>query len=228
MDSRKRARIERERLVLTDYGAAIMDHKPAKYLTYTLPSRFKTFLQFLDPVNEGYWSVELLIELEKEGAKLLEIIPRGITYKPQIFTDGMNYIYKHPTEAVAGWQIALVKNNLNKLTAHSISLGIAHFTHSGDSNWKLSGKDLSENEFQRVRTDIATKKRQRFTSERAKEVKKVLDRERKKAREAGTKYRGNEVLAEVFGISVKTAESWAARVSTPSGGKKQTKKKGRK
>lgn len=228
MDKRKKARIDRERLLLAHYEAAIIDHIPSKYLSYKLPRRFKAFFQFFDPVSDGFWSVELLIELENESAKLLEVVPRGITSKRGIYIDGRNYIYKHPTEAVTSWQLGLVKNNLLKLTAHSLGLGIASFTFKGKGSWKLEGRDLSESEFQGIRTEIASRKRERFTPEKAREVKKILDRERKRARETGTKYRGNEVLGEVFGISVKTAEVWAKRVSTPSSGKRQTKEKGKK
>lgn len=226
MDSRKRTRITRDRLLLADYEAWAQDGTPATYRTYVLPKTFKVWFQFFDPIKEAFWSVELFLEIENDNAKLLEVTPRGLTYKRGLWTDTKNYIYKTPTEAVTAWQLGLVKNNLTNLIAHSIELVISRLTYLQSKTWELRGNEISNEEFQEIRAEIALKKRELFTPEKAQEVRKVLDQERKRAKESGTRYRGNEVISEVFGISVKTAEKWSARVSANRGRKQQRKKKG--
>jgi hypothetical protein len=224
MNARKMRRVARDRLLQADSYASIVDYSPTEYLTYTLPKKFKTFFQFRDPVRSAFWSVELLIELDKGNVKVLEVIPRGLTYTQGLWTDGRNYIYRHPTESVAGWQIEIVQNNLNKLTAHSLGLAVNYFTYKGSSTWELSGKGISEREFKEIKTELAIQKRERFSPEKIREVERVLELERKRAEATKTRYRGNEVLSEVFEISLKTAEKWSARVSASKGGKKQKKK----
>jgi len=228
MNARKERRIARDRLLLADYEAVFIDGTPIKFRSYKLPKKFKTFFQFRDPIRNAYWSVELLIELEEESVKVLEVIPRGLTYTGGLFIQNNDYSYRHPTESVAGWQLELVQSNLNKLSAHSIALGIARFTHKGGGEWLLSGKDISDLEFQEIKTELAIQKRERFTPEKSREVAKVLDQERERAERTRTRYRGNEVISEVFGVSLKTAEKWSARVrvSAQESRNKKTKRKG--
>ena len=227
MDTRKRNRIARDRLLLADYTATFTDGTPTEYLSHTLPKKFKSFFQFRDPVRNAFWSVELHIEISEGSAKVIEVVPRGLTYTRGLVTDSINYLFKYPTESVSGWQLGIVKNNLTTLTAHSIALAISHFTHLEGKKWSLEGKNLSELEFQEIKTELAIQKRERFTPEKSREVLKILEEERKRAEITKTKYRGNEVLSEVFGISIKTAEKWSARVSASKSGKKQKKKKGK-
>lgn len=212
MDTRKRNRIARDRLLLADYTATFTNGKRAQYLSHTLPTRFKSFFQFRDSVRNAFWSVELHIEISNGGAKVLEVTPRGLTYTKGLWTDSTNYLFRYPTESVSGWQLGIVKNNLTTLTAHAIALGIANFTYIDGEKWSLSGKDLSDLEFQEIKTDLAIQKRERFTPEKSREVAKVLDQERERAEKTRTRYRGNEVISEVFGVSLKTAEKWSARV----------------
>lgn len=227
MNSRKERRIARDRLMLADYEAVFIDGTPFKFRSYELPKKFKTFFQFRDPIRSAYWSVELLIELEAESVKVLEVVPRGLTYTGGLFVQNNNYFYKYPTESVAGWQLELVQSNLNKLTAHSLALGIARFTHKGGKTWLLSGKDISDLEFQEIKTELAIQKRERFTPEKSREVAKVLNQERERAERTRTRYRGNEAISEAFGVSLKTAEKWSARVRVSAQASRKTKTKGR-
>ena len=227
MNPRKERRIARDRLMLADYEAVFIDGTPFEFRSYKLPKKFKTFFQFRDPIRNAFWSVELLIELESESVKVLEVIPRGLTYTRGLFIQNNNYFYKYPTESVAGWQLELVQSNLNKLTAHSLALGIARFTHKGGKTWLLSGKDISDLEFQEIKTELAIQKRERFTPEKSREVAKVLDQERERAESTKTRYRGNEAISEAFGVSLKTAEKWSARVRVSAQEGRKTKTKGR-
>lgn len=227
MNPRKERRIARDRLMLADYEAVFIDGTPFEFRSYKLPKKFRTFFQFRDPIRNAFWSVELLIELESESVKVLEVIPRGLTYTRGLFIQNHNYFYKYPTESVAGWQLELVQSNLNKLTAHSLALGIARFTHKGGKTWLLSGKDISDLEFQEIKTELAIQKRERFTPEKSREVAKVLDQERARAESTKTRYRGNEAISEAFGVSLKTAEKWSARVRVSAQEGRKTKTKGR-
>lgn len=227
MNGRKARRIARDRLLLADYESVFIDGTPVEFRSYKLPKIFKTFFQFRDPIRNAFWSVELLIELEPESVKVLEVIPRGLTYTGGLFVQNNDYYYRYPTESVAGWQLELVQSNLNKLSAHSLALCIARFTHRGGKTWLLLGKDISDLEFQEIKTELAIQKRERFTPEKSREVSKVLDQERERANRTRTRYRGNEVISEVFGVSLKTAEKWSARVrvSARESGSKKTKRK---
>lgn len=228
MDSRKRTRIARDRLLVADYEVWAIDGTPASYLTYKLPKRFKVWWQFEDLIRQGYWSVELLIAIEKGNAKLLEVTPRGLTYERGLLVDfnSLTYIYKSPTEAVAGWHLGLVKSNLTLITAHSIELCLSRYRYKGGKSWILGRKDLTDEEYREIRTEVATKKRESFTLEKAQEVKKILSVERRSAKNEKRRFRGNQAIAEAFGVSVKTAEKWSAKVSTRTSGKQNTKTKG--
>lgn len=216
--------------MLADCEAWAIDGTPAEFKTYILPKKFKVWWQFLDPIRKGYWSVELLFEIENGNAKLLESTNRGLTYKRGLLIDGNggNYIFKAPTEEPAGWQYGLVKNNLTNLISHSLELAVSRYTHLGNKEWKLEGTQPTEEEFQEIRAEVALKKRELFTPEKAEEVKRLLDEERKRAKESGSRYRGNEVIAEEFKVSLKTAEKWSARVrvSAQESRNKKTKRKG--
>jgi len=229
VDQRKKTRITRDRLLVADFAVEALEGTPTNYLTFTLPKKFKVWWQFRDLVRNGFWSVELLLEIEEGSAKLLEITPRGLTYKEGLLIVNKSFNYKAPTEAVAGWQLGLVKANLTDLTTHSIERLISGYTHLGGKSWKLTGSPPTEKEFQEIRAEVALKKRELFTPEKAEEVRKVLEQERKRAKESGTRYRGNEVLSEVFGVTVKTAEKWSAKVgvSAQKGRNKKAKRKGK-
>lgn len=225
MNARKQRRITRDRLMLADYEAVFVDGSPFKFRSYKLPKKFKTYFQFRDPIRNAFWSVELLIELEADSVKVLEVIPRGLTYTKGLWVQNNDYFYKFPTESVAGWQLELVQSNLNKLTAHSIALCIARFTYKGNGNWVFSGKNISDLEFQEIKTELAIQKRERFTPEKSREVAKVLNQERERANRTRTRYRGNEAISEFFGVSLKTAEKWSARVRISAQGSRSTKTK---
>ena len=229
MDKRKLTRITRDRLMIADFEVWALDGSPADYRTFTLPRKFKVWWQFLDPIRKGYWSVELQFEIENGNARLLETTNRGLTYKRGLLIDGNggNYIYKAPTEEPAGWQYGLVKNNLTNLIAHSLESAVRRYTHLGGKKWRLEGTQLTEEEFQEIRAEVALKKRELFTAEKAEEVKRLLEEERKRAKESGSRYRGNEVIAETFKVSLKTAEKWSARVrvSAQRSGKGKSKRK---
>ena len=227
MDQRKKTRITRDRLLVADFAVEALEGTPTNYLTFTLPKKFKVWWQFRDLVRNGFWSVELLLEVENGNAKLLEPIPRGLTYQKGLLIVNGSFTYKAPTEAVAGWQLGLVKNNLTNLISHSLELVISRYTHLGNKSWKLTGTQPTEQEFQEIRAEVALKKRELFTEEKAEEVRKVLEQERRRASESGSRYRGNEVISEVFGVSLKTAEKWSARVRVSAQASRKTKTKGR-
>lgn len=229
MDKRKMTRITRDRLMIADFEVWALDGSPADYRTFKLPRKFKVWWQFQDPIRKGFWSVELQFEIENGNSKLLETTHRGLTYKRGLLIDGNggNYIYRAPTEEPAGWQYGLVKNNLTNLMAHSLESAVRRYTHLGGKKWKLEGTQLSEEEFQEIRAEVALKKRELFTPEKAEAVKRVLDEEKERAQRSGSRYRGNEVIAEVFKVSLKTAEKWSARVRVSAQKSRKNKKQGR-
>jgi len=223
--------------IIVDYYTVPIKPAPTKISGYELPKQFKAFFMVQDQDQRSVrnWSVELFIEIGDEGTPtILEIIPRGLTYQDQLWTDGSgNYIYKEEHSSVLPAHLEILQKHYRRFLKLALEVAVQIHVYKGNGkthtwtiltkNREIPIKDLSSFGKEIVNTSA----KRRLTKEFLLNILKEHEQERKRAEKVGGKFKGNSNLANKYLVEVKTIESWVAKAKKVSAKSAGSKTKGR-